>query len=59
MPAGVSGSFSQTSLVSGVVALTFSATKTAARQSVPITLWAVGKDRVHSVTFNLTVVPAP
>ena len=59
MPAGVSGSFSQTSLVSGVATLTFSATKTAARQSVPITLWAVGKDRVHSVTFNLAVVPAP
>ena len=57
MPAGVTASLSQTSMVSGVATLTLSATKAAAKQTVPITLWAVGKDRVHSATFNVAVAP--
>jgi hypothetical protein len=58
MPSGVTASISDTSMVSGVATLTLSATKTAAWQTVPITLWATGNGRVHSVTIDVTVVPA-
>ncbi len=57
MPSGVTASISDTSMVSGVATLTLSAAKTAARQTVPITLWAAGNGRVHSVTIDVTVVP--
>jgi hypothetical protein len=58
VPAGVSGSFSQTSLTSGAVTLTLTASKTAVAKTVPITLWAEGNDRVHTATFYVEVVPA-
>jgi hypothetical protein len=57
MPSGVSASISNANLVSGVATLTLSATNSAANQTVPITLWATSGDRVHSVTFNVHVVP--
>jgi hypothetical protein len=46
------------SLVSGAVTLTFKASSSAVNQTVPVTLWAVSGSRVHTVTFNLHVVPA-
>ncbi len=58
LPSGVSAYLSQQSLVSGVVNLTLKATTSAARQNVPITLWAVSGSRVHSVTFYVQVVPS-
>jgi hypothetical protein len=59
LPAGVSASFSNAEMMtSGVSTLTLSAGKTAAKQTVPITLWAEGSGRVHSVTIGVTVVPA-
>lgn len=58
LPAGVSASLSQQNLVSGVVTLTLSASKTAKAQNVPISLWAYGNSRVHSATFYVKVVPA-
>jgi len=58
LPNGVSASFSTKSLTSGLVTIKFGASKTAANQTVPVTLWAVSGNRVHSVTFNLHVTPA-
>jgi len=58
LPSGVSASFSTKSLTSGLVTIKFGASKTAANQTVPVTLWAVSGNRVHSVTFNLHVTPA-
>jgi len=58
LPAGVSASISNGSLVSGVGTISFSASSSAINQTVPVTLWAVSGSRVHSVTFNLHVVPA-
>ncbi len=57
LPAGVTATLSPSSLVSGPVTITFKAASTAARQTVPITLWAISGSRVHSVTFYLTVSP--
>lgn len=57
LPVGVTAAISQPTLVSGVAALTLTATKTATAQTVPVTLWAVGSGRVHSVTFNVQIVP--
>jgi hypothetical protein len=57
LPSGVTAVISQPTLVSGPATLTLTAAKTAAAQTVPITLWAVGSSRVHSVTFNVQVVP--
>ena len=58
LPSGVSASISNGSLTSGVATLTLSATSSAVNQTVPVTLWAVSGSRVHTVTFNLHVVPA-
>lgn len=55
LPAGVTASLSQSSLVSGSVSITFSAASTAVTQKVPVTLWAVSGSRVHNVTFYLNV----
>jgi hypothetical protein len=57
LPAGVSASFSQGSLVSGASSITFTASSTATKQTVPVTLWAVSGSRVHNVTFYLAVSP--
>ena len=58
LPSGVSAYLSQQSLTSGVVNLTLKATTWAARQEVPITLWAVSGSLVHSVTFYVQVEPS-
>jgi hypothetical protein len=57
LPAGVTATLSQKSLVSGVVTLTLKAAKTAVNQNVPITLWVNGNSRVHSATFYVHVIP--
>ena len=57
MPSGVSAAISNANLVSGVATLTLSANSSATNKTVPITLWATSGSRVHSVTFNLHVVP--
>ena len=56
MPKGVSAYISNANLVSGMATVTLSATTSAVNQSVPITLWGVSGDRVHSVTFSVNVV---
>jgi hypothetical protein len=55
LPAGVTASLSQSSLVSGAVTVTFTAAPKATKQTVPITLWAASESRVHFVTFYLNV----
>ena len=57
LPSGVSASISNGSLASGTATITLSATKSAANQTVPVTLWGVSGSRVHTATFNLHVVP--
>jgi hypothetical protein len=57
LPSGVTASISNGSLVSGAVTVSFKASSTAANQT-PVTLWGVSGSRVHSVTFNVHVVPA-
>ena len=58
MPRGVSASLSKSSLSSGVVTLYMSANSSAAYQTVPITIWAWGGSRVHTVTVNVHVAHA-
>jgi hypothetical protein len=58
LPSGVTASISNASLVSGAANITFKASSSAVNQTVPVTLWAVSGSRVHTVTFNLHVVPA-
>jgi hypothetical protein len=57
LPSGVTASISNGNLVSGAATVTFTAAKTAVNQTVPITLWAVSGNRVHTATFNVHVVP--
>ena len=57
LPAGVTASISNGSLISGTSTITFSSTSTATNQTVPVILWAVSGSRVHTATFNLHVVP--
>ena len=59
LPSGVTASFSNANLTSGYSTLTLTASATATAQTVPVTLWAVSNDRVHSATFNLTVTANP
>lgn len=58
MPSGVGAWLSQQYLSSGVVTLNVYAQNWAANQTVPITLWASGNGRVHSVTFYVHVIPS-
>ena len=55
LPSGVSASFSSSSLSSGIVTLSLSATKNAASQTVTITIWGVSGSRVHPVTVNVHI----
>jgi hypothetical protein len=57
LPAGVSATINNGSLVSGTSTITFAANSSASNQTVPVTLWAVSGSRVHSATFNLHVAP--
>jgi hypothetical protein len=59
LPSGVTASISNSNLVSGVAPITLTASSSAVNQTVPITLWAVSGSRVHTITFNVHVVPAP
>lgn len=59
LPTGVTGSFSTPSLTSGSSTLVLTASSTSVARTVPVTLWAISGDRVHSATFNLTVSPNP
>jgi len=53
LPSGVSASFSANNVSRGQVLLTFAGSGFGPPS--PVTLWATSGDRVHSVTFNLTV----
>ncbi len=59
LPAGVTASFSNPSLASGYSTLTLTASSNSATQTVPVILWAVSGDRVHSATINVTVNANP
>ncbi len=58
LPAGVAATLSSTSLTSGAVTVTFSASASAARKVVPVTIWAISGARVHYITVNVNVIPA-
>lgn len=58
LPSNVSASLSHSSIYSGVLTLSLSATKYATRQTVPITIWGISGSRVHPVTVNVTITPA-
>ena len=57
LPGGVSASFSDNDVASGLVKVTLSAANWAATQTVPVTLWGISGSRVHSMTFDLAVSP--
>ena len=57
LPANVSGSFSVPTLTSGSSVLTLTATKSAVSATVPVTIFAQSKGRVHPVTVLVTIVP--
>lgn len=58
LPANVSAWFSNSSIYSGVSTVTLYANQYAARQTVPITIWAASGSRVHPVTVNVYISPA-
>jgi len=58
MPAGVTASLTTKSLIKGQVTLTFSASASAVKHVVPITIWASSGARVHYITVNVSVSPA-
>ena len=58
LPSNVSASFSHSSLSSGVLTMSLSATKYAVNKTVPITIWGISGSRVHPVTVNVHIVPA-
>jgi hypothetical protein len=58
LPAGVTATLSSQSLVSGAVTVTFTASASAAKKMVPITIWATSGARVHYITVNVNVSPA-
>jgi Right handed beta helix region len=58
LPSGVTASFSQSSLTSGVATLTLTAAPTATTQKVLVTLWGTSGSRVHSVSFYVNVSAA-
>jgi hypothetical protein len=57
IPPGVSASLSQQKLVSGIVTLTITSSKSAVAQTLPVTIYATSGSRVHSVTFYVQVIP--
>jgi Right handed beta helix region len=57
LPSGVSASFQSTNLVSGVSALTLTASSSASIQTVPITIYANSGNQVHSVSVSVAVHP--
>jgi hypothetical protein len=57
LPSGVSASFNPSSLVSGNSTLTLTASSSAAAQTVPITVFATSRNRVHTVTVWASIKP--
>ena len=57
LPSGVSGSFSASSLVSGNSTLTLRATRSAAYETVPVTIVGTSGSRVHTLTVKVAVRP--
>jgi hypothetical protein len=57
LPAGVSASFSASTLTSGNSVLTLKASSNAATQTVPVTIFATSGDRVHSITVSVAIRP--
>lgn len=58
LPANVSASVSNGYLWNGIATINLYASKYAARQTVPITIWGVSGSRVHPVTVNVYISPA-
>lgn len=58
LPSNVSASFSRSSLSSGIVNLSLSASRYAPNTTVPVTIWGISGGRVHPVTVNVHIVPA-
>ena len=58
LPAGVSSSFSTSSLVSGSSVLTLSASSSAAGAEIPVTIFGTSGGRVHSITVMVAIAPA-
>jgi hypothetical protein len=58
LPAGVTSSFSTSSLVSGNSVLTLSAASSATSGQIPVTIFGTSAGRVHSITVMVTVSPA-
>ena len=58
LPSGVTATLGSNNLVSGVVTVTFSASASAAKKVVPITIWATSGARVHYITVNVNVTPS-
>jgi hypothetical protein len=55
MPANSWAWLDKSGMVSGDTVLHFGASKTAAAQTVPVTLWAASGSRVHSITIYVSV----
>ena len=58
LPAGVSASFSSSSLASGNSALNLSSSISVKSQKVPITVFAISPSRVHTLTLWVNVNPS-
>jgi hypothetical protein len=57
MPSGVSASFSSAYLTSGSSNMILKASTSASWQTVPVTIWGVSGNRVHTVTVMVNVRP--
>lgn len=58
MPSSVSASFSTSYLTSGTSTLTLHASTSAPWETVPVTIWGVSGNRVHSITLLINVRPS-
>jgi parallel beta-helix repeat protein len=58
LPSGVTASFGNSSLTSGNTTVTLHASKSAAYETVPITIFGVSGSRVHTVTLKVSVRPS-
>lgn len=58
LPSGVSASFSNSALSSGNTTLYLSASRSARYQTVPITIFGVSGNRVHTITLKVNVRPS-
>lgn len=58
LPSGVTASFGNSSLSSGNTTMTLHASKSAAYQTVPVTIFGVSGSRVHTITLKVSVRPS-